>query len=219
MYSKVCPTCGNILTKSQEQHGNKYCSLSCAVKENNKIRRVKVELKSCLNCDKEIELKPGMRTRDYNKKKFCNKSCSVSYNNTKRVKNKNKCKNCGDVINHINQYCSVKCQAEETYLNYIVRWKQGLESGKGGEYGISKHIRRYMFEKHNNKCSKCGWGEINEKTKRIPLEVEHIDGNYLNNDESNLDLLCPNCHSLTYTYKGSNKGKGRKGRHKYDKVS
>ena len=26
-------------------------------------------------------------------------------------------------------------------------------------------------------------------------------------------LLCPNCHSLTSTYKGANKGNGRVGRH------
>ena len=49
----------------------------------------------------------------------------------------------------------------------------------------------------------------------MPLEVEHIDGNYLNNSEENLDLICPNCHSLTATYKGANKGKGRKERNKY----
>lgn len=30
-----------------------------------------------------------------------------------------------------------------------------------------------------------------------PLEIEHIDGNALNNKEDNLILLCPNCHSLT----------------------
>ena len=33
--------------------------------------------------------------------------------------------------------------------------------------------------------------------------------------EDNLDLICPNCHSLTATYKGANKGNGRKDREKY----
>lgn len=40
-------------------------------------------------------------------------------------------------------------------------------------------------------------------------------GNYSNNLESNLILLCPNCHSLTSTYKGANRGHGRKERSKY----
>lgn len=49
----------------------------------------------------------------------------------------------------------------------------------------------------------------------FPLEVEHIDGNFENNSEENLTLLCPNCYSLTPTYKGANKGNGRKERKKY----
>ena len=53
---------------------------------------------------------------------------------------------------------------------------------------------------------------MNLFTKKIPLEVEHIDGNSQNNKEENLTLLCPSCHSLTKTYKGANKGKGRKHR-------
>ena len=84
-----------------------------------------------------------------------------------------------------------------------------------GKYQISNHIRRYLMDKYNSKCANCGWGQINPYTKVIPLEIEHIDGNYLNNNESNLILLCPNCHSLTPTYKGANKGKGRKDRIKY----
>lgn len=40
--------------------------------------------------------------------------------------------------------------------------------------------------------------------KPIPLEVHHMDGDKTNNDISNLQLLCPNCHALTDTYKGKN---------------
>ena len=48
---------------------------------------------------------------------------------------------------------------------------------------------------------------------RVRLEAQylfqHIDGNSKNNKEENLTLLCPNCHSLTKTYKGANRGNGR----------
>ena len=71
------------------------------------------------------------------------------------------------------------------------------------------------MEKYQCKCSKCGWGEENPFSHTIPLEVEHIDGNFQNNREDNLTLLCPNCHSLTPTYKGANKRNGRKDREKY----
>lgn len=48
--------------------------------------------------------------------------------------------------------------------------------------------------------------------ENIPLEAHHLDGNYSHTTEDNLELICPNCHSLTPTYKAANKGKGRKER-------
>ena len=44
-------------------------------------------------------------------------------------------------------------------------------------------------------CSKCGWN------KEIGiLELHHIDRNTKNNHISNLQILCPNCHSLDHFY-------------------
>lgn len=129
----------------------------------------------------------------------------------------NNCINCKKIINNRNKYCSVKCQKEYEYKVYIEKWKIGNESGLRGDYQISMHIKRYLFNKYNNKCVKCGWGETNIHTGNIPLEVEHIDGNYENNREDNLILLCPNCHSLTSTYKGANLNNGRRSRRRYYK--
>ena len=125
------------------------------------------------------------------------------------------CLNCGKEIASRNKYCNNNCQAEYQHKQWIQRWKNGEESGLTGQYQISHHIRRYLQDKYDNKCARCGWSKINPYTGSIPLEVEHIDGNYLNNQEDNLTLLCPNCHSLTATYKGANKGNGRKERKKY----
>lgn len=126
------------------------------------------------------------------------------------------CLNCGKILTKTQKkYCSKQCQCDYQYLDFIEKWKRGLDNGIRGQYGISAHIRRYLFEKYNSKCSRCGWGEVNSHTGKIPLEIEHIDGDYTNNKEENLDLICPNCHSLTSTYKGANKGFGRKCRDKY----
>lgn len=53
-----------------------------------------------------------------------------------------------------------------------------------------------------HKCENC----LNETWQNvpIPLEVHHLDGDKLNNDLSNLQLLCPNCHALTENYRGKN---------------
>lgn len=42
--------------------------------------------------------------------------------------------------------------------------------------------------------------EIEKVTGEPPLHVHHIDGDATNNSEDNLQLLCPNCHSLTENY-------------------
>ena len=108
-----------------------------------------------------------------------------------------------------------KCQKEYEYNKYIYEWKSGIKNGLRGKYQISQHIKRYMFLKYKSSCARCGWSKINPFTGIVPLEVEHIDGNYLNNKEENLILLCPNCHSLTSTYKGANLNNGRKERSVY----
>ena len=125
------------------------------------------------------------------------------------------CINCNKPINKRAKYCSIKCQKEYQYKSYINKWKKDEVDGMRGEYQISLYIKTYLFNKYKNKCARCGWGELNRYTKNIPLEIEHIDGNYKNNNEENLILLCPNCHSLTSTYKGANLNKGRKSRKKY----
>ena len=125
------------------------------------------------------------------------------------------CLNCNKPINKRSKYCSNKCQKEYQYKIYINKWKNNEVDGMRGEYQISSYIKTYLFNKYKNKCARCGWGEINKFTNNITLEIEHIDGNYKNNNEENLILLCPNCHSLTSTYKGANINKGRKARKKY----
>ena len=50
-------------------------------------------------------------------------------------------------------------------------------------------------------CQECGISNMwNNKT--ITLQVDHINGNFLDNTINNLRFLCPNCHSQTATYAG-----------------
>lgn len=131
-----------------------------------------------------------------------------------------KCLNCENYIQvsdmkpceyKLRKYCSVKCQMEYQQKQWEEKWLKGEVSGncKGNWFVIRDRVRNYLFKKYNNKCAKCGWGEKNPYTGRIPLEVEHIDGNAENTTPENVTLLCPNCHSLTATYRGANAGNGR----------
>jgi hypothetical protein len=80
-------------------------------------------------------------------------------------------------------------------------------------------IKKYLINTFGNKCMDCGWCEVNKKTGKVPIQLEHIDGNSENNNLNNLKLLCPNCHSLTPTYGSLNNGNGRNERKKYrDKI-
>lgn len=117
---------------------------------------------------------------------------------------------CGKEVSLKNKFCSNRCQQDFEYTEYIKKWKAGTIKGDKGQKwkDVSNPVRRYIFEKYENKCARCGWSEINPYTGTLPLEIEHIDGDASNNKEENLILLCPNCHSLTATYRGANKGKG-----------
>lgn len=61
-----------------------------------------------------------------------------------------------------------------------------------------KLLKEQLIE---NKCSICGL--TSWLNKPIVLQLHHIDGNNTNNELSNLQLLCPNCHSQTDNYCGN----------------
>lgn len=162
-------------------------------------------------CIKKVATKLGIKLKQ-------RRSINPEETFNKKVKEKHVCLNCGKEFEHKtqtkNKFCSPECFHEYKHKHFIENWKNGVKDGVNGEYGVSGAIRKYLFEKYNCRCQKCGWGEINETTGKVPLQIHHIDGDYRNNKEDNLQLLCPNCHSLTETYMSLNKN-GRKSRKKY----
>ncbi|MCC7160440.1 hypothetical protein IT399_01835 [Candidatus Nomurabacteria bacterium] len=128
-------------------------------------------------------------------------------------KPRGKCLNCEkETARAAYKYCSNLCQLAYQRENYIKKWKRGEVSGLQGLGIVSVYVKKYLRNKFGNKCVLCGWSKINPKTGKVPLVADHIDGNWRNNIESNLRLLCPNCDALSSTYAGLNRGNGRKNR-------
>lgn len=84
-------------------------------------------------------------------------------------------------------------------------------------YFNTSHLRERLFKAglKERKCEECGW-EQQSLDGRIPVELDHINGDHYDNRLENLHILCSNCHSLKTTHRGRNKGKrrgGEMGRH------
>jgi hypothetical protein len=175
------PECKNPLSGYQK----KFCSRRCSAKITTKGRRHSQETKD------KISMSLG--------------------NIGKYRKISDTCLSCGSPLLKETQlkFCNTSCKGKYYRDEKIKKWLAGeLEGNSVG--GHAKFVKYYLLEKHNNKCSRCGWGEINPYTNTLPLEVEHIDGNPYNNSPDNVDLVCPNCQALTPTYRGANVGNGRK---------
>lgn len=114
------------------------------------------------------------------------------------------------------KYCNFSCQHKYQTRLKIEKWLSGDDNPINTNGLLRPWARKYLFKKFNNKCVICGWRKINISTGRVPLEVDHIDGNFKNNEINNLRLLCPNCHSLTSNYKNLNKGRGRSKRNSFE---
>lgn len=126
--------------------------------------------------------------------------------------------NCGQITT--NKFCNARCY-HIYYKCEIFRLIENNEINLKNKYTEGKWVKKFLIEKYGEKCMECGWNGKNPITNKIPIELEHIDGNSENNKLNNVKLLCPNCHSLTPTYKSLNKGNGRHSRKEryYNKLS
>jgi hypothetical protein len=111
------------------------------------------------------------------------------------------------------KFCSSKCAGDNKNLTKLQSWLTGQWDGNT-QHGLSTTVRNHLLKVGGYKCSACGWDTINLATGSCPLEINHINGNWLDNSASNLEVLCPNCHALTPNYKALNK-EGRSFRKNY----
>jgi hypothetical protein len=112
------------------------------------------------------------------------------------------------------KYCSKKCPAKHKNRIKLNNWLAGdWNSAQSVDGSILGWARNYLLEKTQYRCSKCCWSEVGPNGN-IPLEIDHIDGDWRNSNPDNLRVLCPNCHALTDNWKVYNKG-NKKSRYSY----
>ncbi len=117
-------------------------------------------------------------------------------------------------------YAQVKQNAERYNIDIShfkgKAWNKGLQGYskpritlnailvKGSTYQSHK-LKKRLFKDGLKKsaCELCGWAEVSIDG-RMPVELDHINGDHSDNRLSNLRILCPNCHSLQVTHRGRN---------------
>lgn len=143
-------------------------------------------------------------------KKETTEECLARKRREYERRKKKHCLFCGKITSK--RFCNPHCYARYKIAQNFSLIERNEFHPNIGYNAIGRWIRRYLIYKFGDKCMKCGWGEINPFSGRVPIELEHIDGNPENNALNNVLLLCPNCHSLTSTFRSLNKGNGRHNR-------
>jgi hypothetical protein len=179
---------------------------------------------TCMGCgivfrkkenDFNVAMKKGARV-------FCTRSCSSrTIQREKGSKRELITCPCGKTSRRSKSpsklYCSVPCYnrfsdlpKKETLTQEIIRlWQNGEFDASCSTASVHRTIRKFLLDSVGNKCQRCDWSEVNPASGRVPLHVDHVDGNWKNSSKCNLVVLCPNCHSITPKYGALNKGNGR----------
>lgn len=155
----------------------------------------------CLKCKKEHN---GV----FGSGKYCSVGCSKSRIKTDDVKRKTsssmkKAYNDGRARRPI----LTTEQIKETIEKCKKTWKTKLLEEQFSSLTFERLRKRVIIEQ-DDKCNRCNLNEW--LGKFLTLELEHKDGDNQNNKRENLEALCPNCHSLTSTWRGRNKEQKRR---------
>jgi hypothetical protein len=120
-------------------------------------------------------------------------------------------------------YFQIKKYIEEWGLNIAHLkgrgWNRGLTGFSSPRIALNKiliknsHFQSFKLKKRlflagikTPRCEECGWAQ-KSPDGRIPLEIDHVNGDSRDNRLDNLKILCPNCHSLRPTHRGKNRKK------------
>ena len=125
---------------------------------------------------------------------------------------------------YICQQLGCKQETLNSYLKKMGIEYVGQQNKKGQQKGTNTYLPAlHYIENHipiqshrlkeklirdgikQNCCELCGVSEW--LGVKLPLELHHKNGNHQDNELENLQILCPNCHSIQEGNSGANIGK------------
>lgn len=155
-------------------------------------------MKKCKYC----EINDAIKYSKYSNGEFCSRKCARGFSSKEKRKEINE-KVSKTLKGRINANGLTKEQRIENwkkscYDKYITNLLNA-----DCKTMCPDRLRKRVILEQNEKCNKCGLSEW--LGIKISFELEHKDGNHHNNERENLEALCPNCHSITPTWRGRNK--------------
>lgn len=173
-YDKICLQCSASFTvRAYRKDTALYCSRKCLGLAS------RVQTTSICQICSTVFTHIASRA---NKAKYCSRKC---YHKGQKHKGSVEytCEHCYtkflDAPSHKRKYCSKTCVNKSAKEH----WKPTFSTAR----------KNMMTRGLVSACERCGYAE----QPKI-LGVHHKDRNRKNNDMSNLEVLCPNCHSLEH---------------------
>ena len=197
---KICEYCGIEYTATFKIQ--KFCCHKCSTNASIKERKKAV----CRACGKEFT-----RRTPSSKANYCSQKCSgTAQRGITKSLHQRKCKMCNKefyvTASSKQKYCCGSCGAKDRAREIYTRIcpvckKEYVTFKSSNRKTCSRECGNQLRTKHNNilvlikteslvACSKCGYS----KYPNI-LERHHIDRDRVNNNLSNILILCPNCHA------------------------
>lgn len=149
-------------------------------------------MKACKKCGKNFEPSKGLVS-------YCSLQCRNSRERSddvrKKISQSLKTSDAAKIAKSKRDWSAMSKKYQETI-------KSRLLAEDFDKLKFERIKLRVLYEQ-DEKCNNCGISEW--LGQKITLELEHKDGNHFNNARQNLEVLCPNCHALTDTWRGRNK--------------
>ena len=152
--------------------------------------------RNCLHCN--LVFKAELRYLKRGHAKFCGRSCSRKYAAEKSAPEPNvKCAYCSKPF-YKNK---TKQRNSKSGLFFCCREHKDIAQRIGGIKEIhlphyndgNSHYRKVAIRIKGERCERCGYDDHS-----AAIVVHHKDHNRSNNDISNLEVLCANCHAIEH---------------------